>query len=211
MKWFHALPMLALTSFGGGIIVPITLGKPMVLHTNEAILPTMIIVWLAVNKAYFVLEFLRTRLGKAVSNTGFEVFRYHVLANCSDLASKALPVLSNGYLEVALVGPLLAGLIGGCGGAFMPLSNGLKAIETEVPWRVQSAAVMSVWHHFLMHDSGVRGVIANKLPFLEDTETVKCLGILFFVGIPALQAFGILPKGLMGTNPLVPKPKMKRT
>ena len=120
----------------------------------------------------------------------------------------------------------------------MPLSNGLKAIETEVPWRVQSAAVMSVWHHFLMHDSGVRGVIANKLPFLEDTETVrrhppidtlascasdgaqlsrfplpqvKCLGILFFVGIPALQAFGILPKGLMGTNPLVPKPKMKRT
>ena len=30
VRWFYALPLLFLTSFGGGILVPITLGKPMV-------------------------------------------------------------------------------------------------------------------------------------------------------------------------------------
>jgi len=90
-----------LTSFGGGILVPITLGLPMVLHLNEAILPTMIAVWFVVNnvepvmklcvpshrraalppRAYSLRFFwsrLQTRIGHIVTNTGFEVFRYHV-------------------------------------------------------------------------------------------------------------------------------------
>lgn len=154
--------------------MPITLGKPMVLHTNEAILPSMIAVWFVVNNVPGVLKLLQTRAGQLISNTGFEVFRYHVLANCSDLASKSLPPLSNGQLSVALTGPLLAGLLGGCGGAFMPLSNGLKAVEgKEIPWRIQSAAVMAVWHHLLMHDSAVRNSVSASVPFLADTDTVR--------------------------------------
>ena len=93
----------------------------------------MIIAWACVQYLHPVLALLQSPFGRAASNSGFEVFRYHVLAICSDLASRTLPPVSTGplagTLSCALVGPLLCGMIGGCGGAFMPLSNGLKALE----------------------------------------------------------------------------------
>lgn len=174
LKWFHAIPLVVLTSFGGGILVPISLGKPMLLHTNEAVLPTMIAVWCLVYNVPQVLQLLQSQAGQIISNTGFEVFRYHVLANCSDLASNNLPAPSHGRLSVALIGPLLAGLLGGCGGAFMPLSNGLKAVEgKEIPWRIQSAALMAVWHHLMMHDARIRDSVSDIVPFLSNTDAVR--------------------------------------
>ena len=93
----------------------------------------MMIAWACVQYLHPVLALLQSPFGRAASNSGFEVFRYHVLAICSDLASRTLPPVSTGplagTLSCALVGPLLCGMIGGCGGAFMPLSNGLKALE----------------------------------------------------------------------------------
>jgi len=64
-------------------------------------------------------------------------------------------------------------MLGGCGGAFMPLSSGLKALEgAAIPWRVQSAALMSVYHHLLMHDAAVRAAVAGVVPLFANTDAV---------------------------------------
>jgi len=208
LTWFYAIPLAVLTSFGGGIMVPVLLGLPAAPLINEALIPTMMIAWACVQYLHPVLALLQSPFGRAASNSGFEVFRYHVLAICSDLASRTLPPVSTGplagTLSCALVGPLLCGMIGGCGGAFMPLSNGLKALEgSTIPWRVQSSAVMSAWHHLLTHDAAVRASAAEYVPFLADPAMVKLCGILFFAGLPALQQLGLLPAGLLGPNPFV--------
>ena len=48
-------------------------------------------------------------------------------------------------MQTAIIGPLIAGLLGGCGGAFMPLNKGLDPIANGSNWRVGSAAVNSLW------------------------------------------------------------------
>ena len=202
----HALALTVLTSFGGGILVPITLGKPMVLHANESVLPVMLAAWTAVNYVPGVYRLFSTNLGRIVSTTGFEIFRYHVLAGCSDLANRTLPAPMGGAYPVAIVGPLIAGLMGGCGGAFMPLSVGLDPVKSGMPWRIQSSLLASVWHHFAVHDPHAREQLVKVAPLFADEAWVRFAGILFFATVPLLHAMGY---GILGLNPFWPPPPPK--
>ena len=206
LKHAHAIPLAILTSFGGGILVPITLGKPMVLHANESVLPIMLCAYTCVNFLPGVFSLLSTRIGKLISTTGFEIFRYHVLAGCSDLANRTLPQPMGGGYPVAIVGPLVAGLLGGCGGAFMPLSTGLSPIENGLPWRVQSALIATFYHHFATHDPNAREWLVKFFPMFVDEAWVRFGGIVFFAAVPLCHVMGA---NILGANPFWPQRQLK--
>ena len=185
MRWHSALPLLCLTGFGGGILVPITLGKPMVLHANESVVPVMCATWLLVAGLPGLYPLLLRPSFTFLANVCYEIFRFHVLNNCAGLAASSLPAPS--MYPVPVVGPLIAGLLGGCGGGFMPLSTGLAPLEKGVPWRVQSAAIGSMWLHLALRDPHAAPALAAFAPPLADPDVVRVIGILFFVLVPLLS------------------------
>uniref|UniRef100_A0A7S4BBC0 Uncharacterized protein n=1 Tax=Chrysotila carterae TaxID=13221 RepID=A0A7S4BBC0_CHRCT len=196
-RWHYALPLLFLTSFGGGIMVPITLGKPMVLYVNESIVPIMCLSYLAVNTIPAVLQLISSRVGRIITNTLFEIMRFHVLAGCAATAASNLP--SPSYYPVPVVGPIVAGIMGGCGGAFMPLSSGLAAIENGCPWRVQSSFLVSLWLQLSCCDPNVSPYLEAVFPAFSDKTWAQMCGVLFFVLVPVFQANGY---NVFGANPL---------
>ena len=102
---------------------------------------------------------------------------------------------------VAVVGPIVCGVLGACGGAFFPTDKGLAAVSGDLPWRVQSGIVGSVWLQLLLHDPYVKPLFAGTP--LADAGWVKLVAILFFQIVPLLTAQGIFA---LGANPLAPAP-----
>merc|ERR1711871_980658 len=87
-----------------------------------------------------------TSIGAVISSITYEVMRCHVAIGCSTMAQATLaPLLLPKAGRVAIIGPLIAGTLGGCGGAFMPLSKGLTPLIDGTNWRIGSAAVNAIW------------------------------------------------------------------
>merc|ERR1712023_321032 len=98
------------------------------------------------------LGFFKTTFGAMCLSVTYEVMRTHVMMNCAKMAVGALtPKVSAAY-PVPFIGPFIAGLLGGCGGGFMPLDKGLSPVEKATNWRVQSAALGSLWLQLAMVD-----------------------------------------------------------
>ena len=90
--------------------------------------------------------FKDTAAGAVVTSLCYEIMRCHVLMNCTAMAQKTLApqlaVLSDD--RVAIIAPLIAGILGGRGGAFMPVSRA-RAAENGTNWRIVSAMICSAW------------------------------------------------------------------
>ncbi len=61
--------------------------------------------------------------------------------------------------------------VNACAGVSFNFLSGL-ILSPQMPWRVQSAMIASVYHHLLTHDANVRAKVASYLPFLADVDTV---------------------------------------
>ena len=72
---------------------------------------------------------------KHVRLIAFEAVRARLITTWATHASEVIPASS--WSAGPVVGPLLCGAIGGCGGLFLS-GGGLKAVKAEIPWAVES-------------------------------------------------------------------------
>ena len=143
--------------------MPMMLGKPIAMFANEALVLHMGLARLLVKQLPPFLSVLKTGPGKALSSMGFEFIRCHVMilqwtAAASTLGGGKMPGFS---YPVAVVGPLVCGVLGACGGAFFPTDKGLAAVTGDLPWRVQSGIVGSIWLQLLLADPNVKPLFAG--------------------------------------------------
>jgi len=210
IRFVHGLVLLTLNSYGGSTIAAIICGQPVPFMVNEKLIVGLVGTWVVC----FILPGLPkmikgTSVGSLLISICFETLRCHVMMNCQAMA---LSVLKAGWLSASLgatvpiIGPIVAGAIGGCGGGFFPLDKGLKPLEAETAWRVTSGFYGAVWLTLL--DPSLYGkTAATYFPLLADWSWVRFCVISFFVVSPMMQMLvPNLSNNVFGTNPLVSKP-----
>ena len=142
INYFHGCALMVLSCFGGSTMAAIMCGQPVAFVCNEALVSCCLATWTVM----YLLADLTTGLltgnpiGRYLTSCTYEIQRCHVVMNCTKMAAAKLPsalaVPADG--RVAIIGPLIAGLLGGCGGGFMPLNKGLDPLAGGVNWRIAS-------------------------------------------------------------------------
>lgn len=198
INYFHGCAMMVVVCFGGSTISAVMVGAPVAFVLNEALASCCLGTWTVM---YLVpdltIGLLKTSVGTVVTSINYEVMRCHVAMNCTKqaqaLLASALVVPAVG--RVAVIGPLIAGTLGGCGGAFMPLNKGLEPLAGGLNWRFASALLNSLWLFCSMQYPSTVEAIGM------DPEWCRVCAISFLV-IPPLvhMATGFAP---LGANPLV--------
>jgi len=196
INYFHGCVLMVLTSYGGSTMAAIMCGKPVIFVVNEALVSVCLITWTIMYLAPGILRFLKdTSIGRYINSVTYEIMRCHVLMGCSMLAASSLPSAPN---TVPITGPLIAGLLGGCGGAFMPLNKGLEPVAGGLNWRFTSAAINSLWLFLSTQFPSTKDAIGLSV------DWARFVCVAFFVTMPLIQAAtGFAP---FGANPLVPTP-----
>jgi uncharacterized membrane protein YeiH len=122
--WLHSLVLVICTAFGGGIITPILLGRPAGPLANEAIIPMAVLTWYIVHYlgSGFFYRFLNLTPVKLIWNWLMAVFRANSAVGMVTLACTVFK--PSVYYPTPLFGPLIAGTIVSCGGAFLPFDKG---------------------------------------------------------------------------------------
>ena len=186
--------------FFGSTLAAVMCGKPVVFAVNEALVSVCLSVWTAIYlSGDLILKFSKdTGVGAVLTSICYETMRCHVLMNCTKQAATVLPdVLIKRFAlgPVPIVGPLIAGTLGGCGGGFMPLNKGLDPLAGGTNWRIASAAVASVW----MFLSTQYPPTVAMIGLSYDYARFACVAFMVFT--PLFTALtGYAP---FGANPLI--------
>ena len=106
--WLHSLVLVVLTSFGGGTIVPMMLGRPCVVFANDLVIPMCITCWYTIHYLgfYHVLNWKPIRI---IWNILLGVFRTHAVIDTMNVALSVLTPVVKSYYPIPLIGPILAG------------------------------------------------------------------------------------------------------
>jgi hypothetical protein len=183
-KVFSAMPKDAAPSYkvvsfvmaatGGGILVPIFLNGIPVVLANDA-LALSIIVSYATHHYFPILRdvIAQSKILTVCFIVMFEIFRAGVAVNLIGLATKNIGPSVFGF---PLFGPIIAGGVAGCGGAFFPLNKGLDPIKAGLATPMVSAITGSAAFHLFLNVSSLsEGVISatDKARF--------CLAFYFIV------------------------------
>jgi hypothetical protein len=201
INYFHGLVLMVLMSFGGSTLAAIMCGKPVPFVCNEALVSVCLICWTV---AYLDNEHLKgmvnqllseNDIGAVLSSILWEIMRCHVAMNCSAMAQGAKLIATR---DLAIIGPLIAGTLGGCGGGFMPLNKGLDPLKNGTNWRIGSAVINSIWLFASMQYPSTKAFIGLSV------TSARFVAICICVIPPLIQmATGHKP---LGPNPLVTGP-----
>jgi len=202
INFFHGMALTLLSCFGGSTLAAIVCGSPMPIVCNEALVPVCITTWAVVYALpSLALGFLvETTACSLLNSIAFEIQRCHVVMNCVALAAATLPaaLAQPSGERIAIIGPIISGLLGGCGGGFMPLNKGLEPLASGINWRISSSAVASLWFFFAALYPPSKAAIGLSI------KSARFIAVAFFVCVPLIeQATGI--KTPFGFNPLVRK------
>lgn len=202
INFFHGLALQLMTAYGGSTICAILCGNPVVFFVNESLAPVALLAFSALYVARTSLfALMESNLGAVCISIAYETTRCHVLMNCAAGAAKTMPAFLSGAYPVPIVAPLVCGVIGGCGGAFLPADKGLKPLENGTNWRVASAMLCSVWLHCVMNDPHTKATLLGLAPMLEQQSWCRFCAVAFcVVGGTASVLTGRTP---LGANPLV--------
>jgi hypothetical protein len=200
INYFHGCALMVLTCYGGSTISAIMVGAPVVFAVNEALVSVSLTVWTVMYLAPdMIIKLLKdTTIGSYLNSACYEIMRCHVLMNCSKQAATILPaaLAVPSADRVAIIGPLIAGTLGGCGGGFMPLNKGLDPLAGGTNWRILSAMIASTWLFLSMQYPDSKAMIG------VDGDTARFIAVSFCVVMPIIQSVtGFAP---LGANPLVP-------
>lgn len=183
--WFHSLMLSVFTSFFGGTIVPIMLGKPPVIMTNDKILPVAVLAWYGCHRLSLTAVAEKTPVRLVLQILG-ALFRCHGTIHCVILANGVLQ--PSVYGNVALIGPIIAGTIMGSAGMFFPLNKGLAAISKSMPWGLQGPMFTASVYHILIHDrDGFLGVAARGAIGDHPACVVKICLVIYWVATVTVQ------------------------
>lgn len=165
----YGIASCVLAATGGGILVPLFINGLPVPLANDCYLIIM-----ASN--YMLLKYVPA-LGSVYQEShtlqffgilGFETMRASVVTGLTLASSAAIPA---SYFSFPLLGPIICGTLGGCGGAFMPLSKGLEPLSSLTnPMKAAAAAAVGLHLYVNLVDSSdlndERGGIAVALFFI---------------------------------------------
>ncbi len=114
----------------------------------------------------------------------FEIQRANVVCTLTKLAAASI---SPSQFSFAVFGPIICGAVGGCGGAFFPLSQGLDPIYSGLTPPMKTALVAAACFHLFLSTSLSDGCIdaAKKAQFHV---------ALFFVASGLVTAFDLQGK-----------------
>eukprot|EP00940_MAST-03C_sp_MAST-3C-sp2_P002565 g2565.t1 len=148
---FHGAVYTVLSAFGGGIIVPVLVGHdgyyPFPL-ANDLALSLIVSAYFLMRRSPALRDFVGRSHAQLVVVVGFEAARCLMLLNWLQVAHATIPP---SYFKVPIVGPIICGTIGGCGGAFLPFEKGLNAIKQGPPYAMLSAFVAALIFHTTVH------------------------------------------------------------
>jgi len=191
IRYAHGLVLGVVSATGGSTMAALLCGKPVPIVANEALIPALAATWsvmyLLPDQCLAMLK--NTSVGSIFASLTYEMFRCHVMMNCAKMAAGTLAAT---MFSTPVVGPLVCGAIGGCGGGFMPFDKGLGPLEKDFNWRIGSAVMGSAWMQL------------NISYPMVSAEWARFAAVAFFALVPMVSSLspGFFP---LGANPLVGK------
>lgn len=172
--WLHSLVVTILTSFGGGTVAPMLIGRPPFILSNDLILPITLVTWYIVHYIWGVHDLLTTTPARAIWSSLAALFRVHSGCNMTALAATILT--AGPYYPCPAVGPVVVGTVVGSLGIFFPLDKGLAPIAAGTPWGTQQAFLVATFYHFMVTDK--QGVIGEGLRAVVGTYSEQSTRVL---------------------------------
>lgn len=146
-----------------------------------------------------------------------EIYRASAVCNTLVKANGVFP--AGKYYPIPVIGPILVGTLGASAGQFLPLNEGLKAIEHQVPWNMQCGFITCIIMHFTLHDPNIIGQYMREYVTGDvDFQTCKFWAIAFFVVMglmqygfdPNFNPFGHVHRVLYGLTGVRPSDKKRQ-
>jgi len=191
-------------AFGGGIMVPLCLGKPPGPMGNDAVVTAALIAWYLAHRCPgdFVYELCREQGVTAlrlIPCVCFEVFRANFIVTCVLLANATLKA---SLFHIPIWGPLICGSMGGSFGQFLPFDKGLTPVEKGFNWVMLSAFSVACFTHFTLNEPSMGPRIWSAFaPHYERSEaTVRVMAVCFLTGVAVVQETALGP----AWHPLTP-------
>mmetsp|Transcript_138084 Transcript_138084/g.429205 ORF Transcript_138084/g.429205 Transcript_138084/m.429205 type:complete len:287 (+) Transcript_138084:67-927(+) len=156
MFWPKALATTAIAAFGGGFLAPLIVAHCPVPLREETFFWFLVFAWYITHHVPLVsatwCEVARSKAGSTVLNVLWCIFKTQQIVGSIEVAAKAVdhePLMPHSrYFFVPCAAPLLCGFLGGCGGAFLPFSKGLKPISEGKQWPVSAAFFATAIYYF---------------------------------------------------------------
>lgn len=181
----YKLVSMILACTGGGILVPLFINSIPVPLANDAY-PIAILISFAIHY-YFPIVWEVISLVPMVKGciiVLYEIVRAKVVITFTIAANAAI---APSLFSFAIFGPIMCGTIGGCGGAFLPLSKGLDPIVNGMQYPMTSACIGATLVHLFMNTSFSEGVI--------DAKAKAHLHLaLFFIFVGLVNGLGLKTK-----------------
>jgi len=149
---------LFMACFGGGILTPIFINGIPVVFSQDAFTICVMTSFLLHQYIPDLREIASmSRYVQVALIIMFETIRASVVVGLTAAAAKAI---APSFFDIPVFGPIFAGGIGGCGGAFMPLSKGLTPIQkTGLKHPMKTALAAAAYYHLFLNSSYSEGVI----------------------------------------------------
>mmetsp|Transcript_34631 Transcript_34631/g.98592 ORF Transcript_34631/g.98592 Transcript_34631/m.98592 type:complete len:257 (-) Transcript_34631:252-1022(-) len=164
---------------GGGIIVPLLINSIPVPLSTDAYPIAIFTSYMIHTYAPVLREVIEiSPVFKAAIVFLYETMRAFVVTKMTLAAAKAIEPSDFSF---AVFGPIFCGTLGGCGGAFMPLSKGLDPIKEGLAPPMFSAFVAATFFHLFT-------TLATDVVYVE--KKGKVMVALFFI------AYGMYVNGV---------------
>jgi len=202
--WGVSFLRVLIGGFGGGICVPLCLGKPVGPYANDVVVTAALFGWylsyrspMDVAYKYFHHEGIKEL--HVWMNLIFEVFRSNFIVTCVILANSTL---KPSLFHLPLWGPLLAGSMAGSFGQFLPFDKGLAPVEHGFNWLMMSAFTVAAFVHTVLHEPEYGPLVWSVVaPGMDRTESSVRLVVIFFLSsVAVLQHYIFGPQW----HPLMP-------
>jgi len=201
---WHGLALQMMTAYGGSTVCALLCAKPVAFFINESLAPVALTTFFVLYSAPPVVKLLNTTLGAVAISVAYETMRCHVLMNCARQAVATMPAFLSGTYPVPVAAPIVCGVIGGCGGGFLPASKGLQPLEAGINWRIASAILASGWLQATLIDPNTKPMFVSLVPALALESWCRFGAIVFFAGFGTFSVLtNVTP---FGPNPLVLPP-----
>jgi len=203
ITYTQGITLAVVTCYGGSTLAAILCGHPVVFLFNQALVPVACTVFSVMYMIPMpIIAVMNSGIGSILISTTYETMRCHVLMGSAAIAAKTLPAFISDTYPVPGVACLVCGILGGCGGAFLPFDKGVTPLDKGYNWRVASAVLCSAWMQFAMRDPNTSKYVLSVFPVFEDTRWVSFAAVAFCACVPLLQA--ALPWFRpLGDNPLM--------
>jgi len=114
----------------------------------------------------------------------YETNRAAVVVKLTYAAGNAI---APSLFSFALFGPIMCGTVGGCGGAFMPMSKGLEPIKGGLLPPMMTAFVGAAMFHLYLNTGMGEGCVDAK------SKAHVCMAV-FFIFVGVVDALGLSAK-----------------